>query len=136
MFKADIKYKHEQMLPILEYRENIEGLWNFMWRPRPPSFLPAEKERYIVRSLKTYAKKYEEDDELLLAAAGSEQLERRAHLRRVWQDWRSSKQPWLERQADHLVQVIPLLETPKCLRAAYRVQVFWPVMQQLPPVAT
>lgn len=58
--------------------------------------------------MKSYAKRYEEDDELLLAAAGSEQLERRAHLRKVWEEWISSKEAWLQCQERHLIQVRPL----------------------------
>jgi hypothetical protein len=45
----------------------LESFWNFSWRPRPPSMLPSEKEKAIVKTLKAYAKRFEEEDELLLA---------------------------------------------------------------------
>lgn len=95
-----------------ESRENLEGLWNFSWRPRPPSFLPPAKERDIVKNLKAYAKRYEDDDELLLAAAGSEQLERRTQLRKLWEEWMSGKDAWLQRQNQHLARVRSLPGSP------------------------
>lgn len=83
----------------------MEGFWNFAWRPRPPSLLPAEKEREIVKHLKVFARKYEEDDELLLAAAGSEQLQRRKQLRMQWEDWHNSRGQWIQMQNDHCMKV-------------------------------
>ena len=89
-------------------RENLEGFWNFAWRPRPPSLLPPEKERDIVKNLKTYAKRYEEDDELLLAAAGSEQLQRRTQLRVQFEEWHKSKAEWVQVQEQHKTEVCSL----------------------------
>lgn len=52
-----------------------------------------------------YAKRYEEDDELLLAAAGSEQLQRRTQLRTLWEEWHQSKADWIRMQDDNCMKV-------------------------------
>lgn len=43
-----------------------ERLFQFAWRPRLPSLLSAEKEAEIVKNLRTYTKRYDEEDEALL----------------------------------------------------------------------
>lgn len=102
-------HKHLTRLYMMRYcREHLEGFWNFGWRPRPPSLLPAEKEREIVKNLKTFARKYEADDELLLAAAGSEQLQKRKQLRMDWEEWHATKADWILMQADHCTKVCSL----------------------------
>jgi translation initiation factor 3 subunit B len=90
-------------------RESLENFWNFAWRPRPPSQLPAEKEREIVKNLRGYAKRYEEEDELLMAAAGSEQLQRRQQLRLQWEAWSAGKEEWRAAQASHMCSVLGYL---------------------------
>lgn len=58
-----------------------------------------------MKNLKVYAKKYEEDDELLLAAAGSEQLQRRTQLRTQWEEWHQSKSDWIQTQEENCLKV-------------------------------
>ncbi|RZC76028.1 hypothetical protein C5167_000202 [Papaver somniferum] len=38
-------------------RDHRSHVYEFLWRPRPPSFLTAEKEEEIAKNLKIYRKK-------------------------------------------------------------------------------
>lgn len=40
-----------------------------------------------------------------MAAAGSEQLQRRQQLRVSWEAWSASKEEWRQRQLEHFTQV-------------------------------
>eukprot|EP01025_Chloroclados_australasicus_P046582 TRINITY_DN5137_c0_g2_i1.p2 TRINITY_DN5137_c0_g2~~TRINITY_DN5137_c0_g2_i1.p2 ORF type:complete len:174 (-),score=31.19 TRINITY_DN5137_c0_g2_i1:212-709(-) len=84
------------------YRNRIDNFWNFAWRPRPPSQLPPEKDRNIVKNLKQYAKRFEEQDELLLAAADTELLQLRQKKRREWEAFLASKDGWLQQQTEYI----------------------------------
>jgi uncharacterized protein with WD repeat len=95
-------------------RCRFDSFWSFEWRPRPPSLLPAEKERDILRTLKSYAKKYDEQDELLLAAADTELLAKRARKKAEWEEYMAGKAEWLKEAEAHLVEVLGALpEEPK-----------------------
>ncbi|CAJ2643734.1 unnamed protein product [Trifolium pratense] len=50
------------------YRILKDSLYQFLWRPRPASFLTAEKEEEIAKNLKRYSKKYEAEDQQLQQA--------------------------------------------------------------------
>jgi hypothetical protein len=56
------------VLPLAPSPRSVQRdkLFQFSWRPRPPSLLPAEKEAEIVKNLKAYAKRYDEEDEALI----------------------------------------------------------------------
>ncbi|KAJ1382255.1 Translation initiation factor, beta propellor-like domain [Sesbania bispinosa] len=45
------------------YRILKDHFFQFLWRPRPPSFLTPEKEEEIAKNLKKYSKKYEAEDQ-------------------------------------------------------------------------
>lgn len=79
-------------------RNRYDTFFGFSWRPRPPRALPAETERHIVKSLRTYAKKYDEQDEQLLAAADTEQQAARQQKRADWEAFLASKADWLQQQ--------------------------------------
>jgi translation initiation factor 3 subunit B len=96
----------------LPRRCRFDSFWNFAWRPRPPSLLPEEKEREITRNLKSYAKKYDEQDELLLAAADTELLARRARKRAEWEAFVQSKKEWLAQQEEHVEAVLGHVPQP------------------------
>ncbi|KAI3936147.1 hypothetical protein MKX01_021427 [Papaver californicum] len=69
----------------LLYRHSRDHFYQFLWRPRPPSFLTAEKEEEIAKNLKKYSKKYEIEDQDVRSCKnhgnlGEEKLERQ-HLR-------------------------------------------------------
>lgn len=43
-------------------------MFQFLWRPRPPSQLSKEQEEDLVKNLKKYSKKYDEEDAQILHA--------------------------------------------------------------------
>ena len=69
-----------------------DGFLNFSWRPRPPCQLTPEKEREVAKNLKTYGKKFEEQDEILLQAADVATTQRRARQRLEWETLMQNKQ--------------------------------------------
>jgi translation initiation factor 3 subunit B len=87
-------------------RCRFDSFWDFAWRPRPPSQLPADTEREILKNLKVYAKKYDEQDEQLLAAADTEQMRVRAQKRAEWESFVGGKQAWKQEQHDALVKFL------------------------------
>lgn len=54
-------------LPSHPNRTAHDRFFQLNWRPRPPSLLSEEKQKEIVKSLRKYSKRYEEEDEALLA---------------------------------------------------------------------
>lgn len=74
--------------------------FQFQWRPRPPTLLSAEKQRAILKNLKHYSKKYDEEDEALLNAADEEFLAARGKEMHEWQEWRASKDSWVAEQQE------------------------------------
>ena len=44
-----------------------ERFFQFSWRPRPPTLLEPGQEEEIVKNLKKYSQKYEQEDQALLA---------------------------------------------------------------------
>lgn len=79
------------------YRSSKERFFSFVWRPRPKCLLSAEKQKEISKNLKKYSKKFEEEDEKLLAAVDSELLAEREKLMSEWNAWRESKKEWVEK---------------------------------------
>ncbi|MED6203662.1 Eukaryotic translation initiation factor 3 subunit B [Stylosanthes scabra] len=69
------------------YRVLKDHFFQFLWRPRPPSFLSAEKEEEIAKSLKKYSKKYEAEDQDVSAMLSEQERERRRKLKEEWDKW-------------------------------------------------
>jgi translation initiation factor 3 subunit B len=78
------------------YRASKERFFSFVWRPRPKCLLSAEKQKEIAKNLKKYSKKFEEEDEKLLAAVDSELLAEREKLTSEWNAWKESRREWVE----------------------------------------
>lgn len=75
----------------------------FLWRPRPPSFLTAEKEEEIAKNLKKYSKKYEAEDQDVSLLLSEQDREKRKALKEEWARWisewkRLHEEEKLERQ--------------------------------------
>lgn len=62
--------------PAPPRRTSHDRFFQLLWRPRPPSLLSEEKQREIVKNLRKYSKRYEEEDEALLAQVGRETTRR------------------------------------------------------------
>lgn len=62
-------------------------LLQFLWRPRPPSFLSPEKEEEIAKNLKRYSKKYEAEDQDVSMLLSEQDREKRRMLKEEWDKW-------------------------------------------------
>ncbi|KAG8391425.1 hypothetical protein BUALT_Bualt01G0186500 [Buddleja alternifolia] len=87
----------------LLYRILKDHFFQFLWRPRPPSFLSAEKEDEIAKNLKRYSKKYEAEDQDVSMLLSEQDREKRKMLKEEWEryisEWkRLHEEEKLERQ--------------------------------------
>lgn len=79
----------------LLYSSPRDRFFQFSWRPRLPSLLPAEKEAEIVKNLKTYSRRYEEEDEALILQADADVLTERQRMLDDWLAWLASKRGYI-----------------------------------------
>lgn len=87
----------------LLYRISKDHFFQFLWRPRPPSFLSLEKKEEIVKNLKKYSKKYESEDQDVSMLLSEQDREKRKTLKDEWEMWVGHWTQWhkeekLERQ--------------------------------------
>lgn len=75
----------------LLYEAPKDRLFQLSWRPRLPSLLPPEKEAEIVKNLKQYTKRYDEEDEALVRTADEDVLAERRQLMDEWQRFLEKK---------------------------------------------
>ncbi|XP_038695162.1 eukaryotic translation initiation factor 3 subunit B-like [Tripterygium wilfordii] len=71
----------------LLYRILKDNFFQFLWRPRPPSFLSPEKEEEIAKNLKKYSKKYEAGDQDVSMLLSEQDREKRRMLNDEWDKW-------------------------------------------------
>ncbi|KAM7476202.1 hypothetical protein LguiB_023445 [Lonicera macranthoides] len=71
----------------LLYRILKDHFFQFLWRPRPPSFLSLEKEEEIAKNLKKYSKKYEAEDQDVSMLLSEQDREKRKMLKDEWERW-------------------------------------------------
>ena len=74
-------------------QEKRDHFWQFLWRPRPASLLPPEKEEEIRSTIKSRIERYEEEDKRMREALSGEELEKRSSQRAHWE---SFLQRWKE----------------------------------------
>lgn len=58
----------ESLTFAVTFRLPKEVFYQFIWRPRPPSRLTKEQEEDILKNLKKYSKKYDEEDAQIMNA--------------------------------------------------------------------
>ncbi|KAG1362077.1 eukaryotic translation initiation factor 3 subunit B [Cocos nucifera] len=71
----------------LLYRIPKDHFYQFLWRPRPPSLLSAEKEEEIAKNLKKYSKKYEAEDQDVSLQLSEQDRKKRKMLQEEWDAW-------------------------------------------------
>ncbi|KAL6784025.1 EIF3B [Auxenochlorella protothecoides x Auxenochlorella symbiontica] len=84
----------------LLYKVERNRFYQFQWRPRPPTLLSAEKQKAILKNLKHYSKKYDEEDEAILMQADTEFLAAREKQMEEWREWQATKAEWAAEQAE------------------------------------
>lgn len=82
------------------YRVPHDNFFQFLWRPRPPSFLPPEKEKQISANLKKYSEKYDNEDKQSMQAADTEVLEERRRLTEQFNAFLESRKEWIDEQLE------------------------------------
>ncbi|KAI3676755.1 hypothetical protein L1987_86371 [Smallanthus sonchifolius] len=87
----------------LLYRIMKDHFFQFLWRPRPSSFLSPEKEEEIFKNLKKYSKKYDIQDQDISVLLSEQDREKRKQLKDDWERWvsdwkRYHEQEKMERQ--------------------------------------
>ncbi|KAJ0961597.1 hypothetical protein J5N97_001094 [Dioscorea zingiberensis] len=88
----------------LLYRIPKDHFCQFLWRPRPPSFLTAEKEEEISKNLKKYSKKYEGDDQDMSLLLSEQERRQRMMLLDEWYAWRENCKRLHEEEESELRQ--------------------------------
>lgn len=62
-------------------------LYQFLWRPRPPTLLTPEDEAEVAKNLRKYSKKYEVEDAEASTASNAQDVENRRKLNDEWKAW-------------------------------------------------
>jgi translation initiation factor 3 subunit B len=62
-----------------------------------PMMMPAEKEAEVVKNLKSYTKRYDEEDEQMLQQADQDVLLERKQLLVDWETWVEGKQVYVDK---------------------------------------
>ena len=83
----------------LLYTLQRDRFFQFSWSPRLPSLLPPEKEAELAKSLRSYSKRYDEEDEQLLMQADADVLQERQRLADEWTAWQESRRELAARLA-------------------------------------
>lgn len=85
--ELDTGWKDENALVIDIIKYYLIWLLQFLWRPRPPSFLSPEKEEEILKNLKKYSKKYDVQDQDISVLLSEQDREKRKQLKEEWEKW-------------------------------------------------
>jgi len=75
-----------------------DKFYQLLWRPRPPSLLPSERQKYIKDNLKQYSKKLREQDETRKRAAKEEAKKKKEALKKEFEDLLKARQMEYEQQ--------------------------------------
>ncbi|KAK9924080.1 hypothetical protein M0R45_032468 [Rubus argutus] len=73
----------------LLYQILKDDVFQFFWRPRPPSILSPEKEEEIAKNLKKYSEKYKEKDKEVPKLLREKARGKRRMLQEEWEQWES-----------------------------------------------
>ncbi|MQL80266.1 hypothetical protein Taro_012703, partial [Colocasia esculenta] len=85
---TDIEWDPTGRYSIFKFELRAEFVWFiFLWRPRPPSLLSAEKEEEISKNLKKYSKKYEAEDQDVSLLLSEQDREKRKMVQEEWNRW-------------------------------------------------
>jgi len=73
------------------YHEKKDKFYQLLWRPRPPSLLSEAKEKEIRKNLRTYSKKYEEEDARLKLSLDADLLKQRQTKHKAFEEFLRQK---------------------------------------------
>lgn len=72
-------------------RVMLKNFEQFLWRPRPKTLLREQQQKEIKKNLKKYYAQFESKDRLRTTRASKELLEKRAHLRELFMEYRTKR---------------------------------------------
>ncbi|KAL2215031.1 eukaryotic translation initiation factor 3 subunit B [Thermoascus aurantiacus ATCC 26904] len=78
----------------------------FLWRPRPPTFLSKEEQKQIRKNLREYSREFEEEDKYAVDIANTAVVEKR---KRVLSEWLA----WIRREKELLIEERKALGLPE-----------------------
>ncbi|QDZ23629.1 subunit B of translation initiation factor 3 [Chloropicon primus] len=73
------------------YKVNRDRFFQFLWRPRQKVELGEEKEAELMKNLKKFSKKFEEEDESLKSRADKEKIAEREKMESDWKEFLDKK---------------------------------------------
>jgi translation initiation factor 3 subunit B len=68
--------------------EGIDKFKSFLWRPRPAPILSKEKKKEISKNLKSYSRRFDEEDAMELSEASRQLVIKRRTALAEWREWR------------------------------------------------
>lgn len=81
-------------------RVNVDQLYQFAWRPRPPSLLSPKQEREVKKTLKTRRERYEREDKDLRDSVSSGKAARRKEQRDAFYAFQDAAKRIIEEEAE------------------------------------
>lgn len=64
-----------------------EKFKQFLWRPRPPTFLSKEEQKQVRKNLREYSKEFDEEDRYAVDIANTAVVETRKRVLNEWVAW-------------------------------------------------
>jgi len=77
-----------------------DKFYQLLWRPRPPSLLPEDKQKSIKKNLKKYEKEYRRQDNLVKTQEEEERFKKREALRTEFQNYLAQKRKEHEEESE------------------------------------
>ncbi|KAK9836110.1 hypothetical protein WJX81_002073 [Elliptochloris bilobata] len=90
----------------LLYQQARERFYQFLWRPRAPTLLSREAEADLIKRLKEFSKRYDEEDNALLDELDTGIMAERQRLMDEWEEWYKGKAEWLAWAAEGASKVL------------------------------
>lgn len=90
-------------------RVNVDQLYEFSWRPRPPSLLSNKQEKEVKKNLKTRRERYEREDKDMRDSVSSGKAARRKEQRDAFYAFQKMTKERLQREQERREQVLVTL---------------------------
>ncbi|KAG5288295.1 eukaryotic translation initiation factor 3 [Histoplasma ohiense] len=79
-----------------------EKFKQFVWRPRPPTFLSKEEQKQVRKNLREYSREFEEEDKYAVDIANTAIVEMRKRVLKEWTAWVRREKELLDEEIEML----------------------------------
>ncbi|EER36895.1 eukaryotic translation initiation factor 3 [Histoplasma capsulatum H143] len=79
-----------------------EKFKQFIWRPRPPTFLSKEEQKQVRKNLREYSREFEEEDKYAVDIANTAIVEMRKRVLKEWTAWVRREKELLDEEIEML----------------------------------